>query len=294
MTNSTIIGRILSPVSVAEFGRVHFQQRPLLVPGNPSKFDFLFRQDDFKYRLDQATEIRAVFPHLWQASIRPGDIKEMINAGATICVTGMEKAHRKLGQAARRIQKELRYPGRVSFRAYLSPPGGGFDIHFDARVATSLQIAGTKRWWYSRRPAIEFPVANSSRPPGQAPGEPRPPTLRNLTSVLLCPGDLLCLPAGTWHRAEAESMSLALNLAFDHNGVRLLESIALAVEQRLEGNLGWRKPPSIAPGASARSVPPIVAAELRTRIDYIRRELATLQTSPAALRRIWLSTLADE
>jgi ribosomal protein L16 Arg81 hydroxylase len=281
----SIVARIFAPVSPQQLVDDYFERRPLHVRGRHDKYEFLFRQEQFKDGLDRATEIRAVFAGLWQAAIDPADIKEMYRAGATICVTGMERVHRALADAARRIARELHYPGSVSFRAYLSPAGRGFDLHYDARIATTLQIAGTKRWWYSTTPAIPFPRANSPRPLAHRAG-PKPPSLRSLRSVVLRPGDLLCLPAGTWHRARAETDSLALNLAFDHNTASVIDAIADAVEARLDHDEAWRRPPrpSI---ARRRRMTPEAEADLRARIDLVQRELTAIRDDPAALVQLW-------
>lgn len=285
----SVMQRVLAPITPARFARDHFQRAPLLVRGAAGKFDFLLRQDDFKHGLDRVTEIRAVFRELWQATIGPADIKPMIHAGATICVTGMERAHRSLATAARAIRRELCYHGNISFRSYLSPAGSGFDLHYDARVATALQLAGRKRWWYSRTPAEPFPAENSPHPlAGSGLKTPRP---RDLVSVVLGPGDLLCLPAGTWHRARAETMSLSLNLAFDHNHGSTVVDVAEALIPRLEREAAWRQPLPIAPGASRRRVPPTVAAELDARLARLEHEIGELRRDPARLRALWLASI---
>src|SRR5829696_4585877 len=94
------IARIIHPLPVSEFLSSYFERRPLVIRGQAKKFSHLFAADDFKFGLDRVTEIRAVFEGLWQATIDPADIKEMFNAGASICVTGLERAHPKLLQTA--------------------------------------------------------------------------------------------------------------------------------------------------------------------------------------------------
>ena len=158
MPMTSTLQRILSPLSVDDFIERYFQRRPLRIKGTAGKFDFLFSASEFPLRLERVEEIKAVFPKNRQQRIQPADIKRSMQKGATICVNGMERAHPKLRQAARLIRSELSYAGVVDFRAYLSPPGRGFDMHFDARVATTLQIAGTKRWWFSSEPAVAFPL----------------------------------------------------------------------------------------------------------------------------------------
>ena len=111
-------------------------------------------------------------------------------------------------------------------KCYLSPRGYGFNAHFDAHIVTQLQIEGRKRWRYSVRPGVVDPLDNGFADEG---GEVRvigrsPSELRSwerasvadatFEEVVLEPGDLLCLPPGTWHEAKAVERSLALNVAF--------------------------------------------------------------------------------
>ncbi|HYC47488.1 MAG TPA: cupin domain-containing protein [Burkholderiales bacterium] len=288
MSKASTLQRIISPLTMDEFVGAYFQRRPLPLAGREGKFDFLFRAGDFWKNLDQVKQIRAVFARHRQATIRPADIPHMVSAGATICITGMEQAHPKLLQAARRIRAELGYSGEVSFRAYLSAPGSGFDLHYDARVVTTLQIMGSKRWWYSKQPAVPFPTHNSGKePPGYPRFEPPPPDA--FRSVVLKPGHVLCLPAGTWHRAEGRSTSLALNLALDHNhGGSTFDSVMRLLQARLSENPRWREPLPLALRHKAARVPQPVARSLRECIDALQAELAAMRQSEADLTRAWL------
>ena len=290
MPVASTLQRILEPLDVEAFAETYFQKRPIKVAGRPDKFEFLFRESEFLLNLDRVKHIRAVFPKNRQAHIQPAEIPDMLDAGATICVTGMERAHAKLRNAARRIRSELKYAGEVSFRAYLSPPGSGFDLHFDARVATTLQIAGTKRWWYSNEPAVAFPTHNSGREP-QGARRHRAPPLASLRSVLLRPGDVLCLPAGVWHAAKGSTASLALNMAFDHKDAGAFDSIVTMLRERLSSDPGWRQPLPVSAGTNGRQMPPGVAATLRGRIAALRSELAVLEADERALTRAWRSAL---
>jgi ribosomal protein L16 Arg81 hydroxylase len=290
MPAATALQRILEPLSVDEFAGKYFQRRPLKLSGKSNKFDFLFREADFLLNLDRVKHIRAVFPKNRQARIQPPEIPDMLEAGATICVTGMELAHPKLRKAAERIRSELNYAGNVTFRAYLSPPGSGFDLHFDARIATTLQIGGTKRWWFSDEPAVPFPAHNSGRGPAGARRYKAPP-LRTLRSTVLRPGDVLCLPAGVWHSAKGNTTSLALNMAFDHNGGGVFDSIVTILQHRLGNDPAWREPLPVTPGGHTRRMPGTVAAMLKRRIGALRAALAALEEDERELARAWRSTL---
>jgi ribosomal protein L16 Arg81 hydroxylase len=270
---SPTLTEILRPVPLRTFLLQHFGKSPLLVRGKSGKFDGLLKPRDFIHGLERVTEIRCVFGELRQATILPKDVREMFEAGATICVTGIERAHRSLQAAARHIEREIGYAGRVDFRGYLSPPGSGFDIHYDARVATTLQLDGSKTWWYSDEPYTPFPIENSSRTDMEA--VRRAVSKVRLRRVTLRAGDLLCLPAGVWHRAKAgPGGSLALNMAFNHTGATILDVVLRHLRQELGTQPGCREPFF----TGSRAIP---AGDLQSSIsqciECLTRELANTQ-----------------
>jgi ribosomal protein L16 Arg81 hydroxylase len=226
------LAKILDPISVDAFLRESFGKRPLLIRGQPGKFDFLMKPANVIFGLDKVTEIRCVFGGLKQATISPADIREMYEAGATICVTDLQLAHRSLQTAARRVRREIGFAGRVDFRAYLSPPSSGFDFHYDARTATTLQLDGEKTWWYATSPHTLFPTENSARTDMAA--VHRAVARQKIRKVTLHPGDLLCLPPGLWHKARAgDGGSLALNMAFNHGGATVGDVLVDALKASL-------------------------------------------------------------
>jgi hypothetical protein len=113
------------------------------------------------------------------------------------------------------------------------------------------------------------------------------PQLKALRSVLLRPGDLLCLPAGVWHAAKAETTSLALNMAFDHCGAAVLDSIMGMLRDRLMSHAVWREPLPAVIDASGRTLPRAIKSVLTGRIADLERELAQLRGDEAALRSAW-------
>jgi ribosomal protein L16 Arg81 hydroxylase len=264
MRRSTL-EEVLSPISIKTFLWEYFGKRPLLIRGTPRKFNTLLKPQDFIRNLDRVTEIRCVFGELRQATIGPGDLREMFEAGATICVTGIDRAHPSLSRAARRIESEIGYAGCVDFRAYLSPPRKGFDIHYDARVATTLQLDGTKTWWYSREPHTLFPMDNSSRT--DMPAIRRAVSKVRLHKVTLHPGDLLCIPPGVWHKARAGSYgSLALNLAFNHTNGSVLDVMLQQLRELLSHERACREPFF----TGSRSVP---ARQLQANLESCIRDI---------------------
>jgi ribosomal protein L16 Arg81 hydroxylase/predicted enzyme related to lactoylglutathione lyase len=171
--------------------------------------------------------------------------------GVSVCVDGLDRADARLAAYADRLRRQLGHAGPVAVRCYLSPAGYGFNTHFDAHVVTTLQLEGTKRWRFSRTPAVDFPVDNAFvddagevRVVGRTPGSLRPweraaVDRADSAEVLLRPGDVLCLPAGTWHEAKAVGgHSLALNVSFSPGDV--LSLLADAAATRLRDLASWR------------------------------------------------------
>src|SRR4051812_10977866 len=107
MGQLSILSKILAPVSVQDFVYHYFLRRPLLIKGDMNKFKFMFHVNSFKENLDKVDHIRAIFPLLRQATIQISDMPDMIRAGASICVTGVQNGNEILSSAIDRIKDEL-------------------------------------------------------------------------------------------------------------------------------------------------------------------------------------------
>ncbi|MFJ3501795.1 cupin domain-containing protein [Streptomyces sp. NPDC090135] len=130
--------------------------------------------------------------------------------GATLVLQALQRTWEPVADLVSRLGTELGHP--VQANAYVTPPQNrGFDDHYDVHDVFVLQIAGTKRWivhepvhpdplrdqpWTDHRAA----VADAAR--GEA----------HLDTVL-GPGDVLYLPRGWLHAAEAQGeVSIHLTL----------------------------------------------------------------------------------
>jgi ribosomal protein L16 Arg81 hydroxylase len=78
---------------------------------------------------------------------------ELLNAGATVCITNIHMADPFLARWAQAIRAQLNFTGTVGVNCYVSPDASGLPMHYDKRVATTIQIAGKKRWKLSTEPA---------------------------------------------------------------------------------------------------------------------------------------------
>jgi ribosomal protein L16 Arg81 hydroxylase len=307
--------------------REYWGKKPLFVKGFPDKYLGVFdRQafldalsapgpapDDFLHAsFDKGRDARD--PGEWASvsfTASPEEAMPLFKAGATLCVTLIETRAPALAPLVASVKRQLGYPGNVHFNAYLSPPGVGFNWHFDGRIASTLQIEGTKRWRFSNRPAVPWPRSNGAlRADGT--GEYTDPLVQRLesigfwqagkeyhgipfdekdtTEVVLEPGDLLVLPAGVWHDACAgDAGSLALNLSFSAVSYTLLARNLL--DALLTPDPGWRAPPPLlpVPGAAPGEVDPSAMAEVTAQLTAAADALRSLAGDSAAVVRLWSS-----
>jgi hypothetical protein len=292
------LAHLLSPIAPETFVRDYFDLRPLYIRGHPEKFDPLFRPEDLKVSLAGA-RIHANLGGARQLQhVDPRDIDCLLASGATLCAGDLERANPKLSAFAAEVGARLGFAGAIDVRAYWSPDGHGFDMHFDARVATVLQISGKKRWRYSQTPAIEHPTENVTgengvfryvrENPTPHPWESfAPPDRSTFDEVVLEPGDVLCLPAGTWHEARAIGHSLALNVAFTPLGFRaFLEDTVLA---RLLALPEWRRapPPILAGERGVHAPPPEVTQFFADRLGELKELIAELDPAGPELAHAW-------
>ncbi|MCA1218498.1 cupin domain-containing protein [Streptomyces sp. 8L] len=192
--------------------------------------------------------------------------------GATLVVQALQRTWEPVANFSSGLSSELGHP--VQANAYVTPPQNrGFDDHYDVHDVFVLQIEGTKRWlihepvhldplpdqpWTDRRSV----VAEAAR--GEA-----------YIDAILEPGDVLYLPRGWLHAAQAQGeISIHLTLGI-HNWTRyaLAEQLArsaLAVlrdDPRMRGSL------------------PIGVDGPADEIDIVRERLvaAVAQVDPAPL-----------
>lgn len=147
--------------------------------------------------------------------------------GATLVLQALHRTWEPVADFSSRLSTELGHP--VQANAYITPPQNrGFDDHYDVHDVFVMQIEGTKRWiihepvhadplrdqpWTDRRSA----VAEAAK--GEA----------NINTVLE-PGDVLYLPRGWLHAAQAQGeISIHLTLGI-HSWTRyaLAEQLAQA------------------------------------------------------------------
>jgi poly-gamma-glutamate synthesis protein (capsule biosynthesis protein) len=254
------LARLLDPVDVNSFMARFWERASLYIPGGATKFADLFSRSEFfravGQRLDQGTSrplgrglrlnagYQGADGNHYQLGIEPEQIRPLLEAGLTIQAEGMHTAEPALEALARALKEQIRIPGEVDVAAFLSPAGGGYGLHYDAVMMCVLQIAGAKRWWYSPEPVTAFPQAN--RIPTAQEREQGVDGLyraEDMQEQLLSPGDVLYLPAGTWHRVRAEGESLHLCLTVRY--CDFLQLVTAILSPTLLSRADWRHLPML-------------------------------------------------
>jgi ribosomal protein L16 Arg81 hydroxylase/predicted enzyme related to lactoylglutathione lyase len=259
---STAVDTLLHPLGRDEFLAQYWHRRPVHLTGWEGRFAGLFDRDALADALNRQHEsgvsVRVSGDHEGDDGgagahvlIDADDIAQQLRAGASLCVDPVDRVNPVVARMAAELRAGLGHPGPVSVKAYLSTPGFGFNTHFDAQVVTTAQIEGSKRWRVSPVPGVAFPTDNAflddtgtirynGRTPGSLAPWERPEVDRAaFVEVVLRPGDVLCLPAGTWHEAKATGgSSLALNFSFAPVDVATL--LVELVQPGLEAHHDWR------------------------------------------------------
>lgn len=261
---------ILAPLDLQTYLAHNWDGESRYIPGTPDKFRSLYELKDFFRTLHRAPEsslhITATRPKCEGTHAGPrerifaSEVCDRLRKGATVCVSQIDVADEKLNDLAIRARCSLGYVGETHVNAYLSPPGSGFDAHFDARSIVNLQIAGRKKWNFEEAPSVRWPAGNALLVKGRIeycdeyPASWELPTSKCdpiWREVILKPGDVLCMPAGALHSAKAESLSLALNLHF--NALNVGHVLGEALSSQRVHQADWRHVPPILSGSGLHS-----------------------------------------
>jgi hypothetical protein len=286
------LAKLLDPVDLCSFMSTYWERASLYTPGRPNKFADLFSRSRFLETVTRMVDKAAARNERdWvalnaryqdadgnhrQLAIQPEQIPALLGAGLTIQAERIDTADLGLRALALSLKEEIRIPGEVDVAGFLSPPNRGSALHYDGLAQWVLQIAGTKRWWYSPRPAVPFPNARLV-PSAQVRDQGVDGLYRaeDLEEKLLRPGDILYLPAGTWHRVRAEEESLHLGLTVRH--VDYLQLVSEILSPTLLARADWRHlpMPPAAPGDLEAMDPHLEELfaerllELRTAMDAL-------------------------
>ncbi len=162
----------------------------------------LFRQEPSAVRLMRQDDKKAGSEsyRLGDGSLDLAGVRNDFADGFTIVVDGVERYVRPMASLAHSIEVELNFPVQVN--AYITPPGSrGLVPHYDDHDVLILQIQGSKLWHLYDGVGIPPHAMQRRDKAVPADGLPSPTDLR------LEIGDVLYLPRGLVHAADAEAES---------------------------------------------------------------------------------------
>lgn len=149
----------------------------------------------------------------------PQRVATHLQAGATLRLRELDQMHRGVGELAVALERELRE--RVCVNAYATSGAAQRSaLHYDDHDVFVLQLAGTK-WWRLYGQVEPLPLPDDADYPAVKRAEP---PAEPVAELRLDRGQVLYLPRGWWHRAQAtDGPSLHLTLGvYRATGVDLL------------------------------------------------------------------------
>lgn len=299
--NEVGLGTLIAPLTTAEFLRNHLFSRAVRIPrAGAAKLSF-FTLERFRALLSQQFTAGFALDANFRSSsknslfeVERAQVGHLLDAGATICATSIELIDPRLHALALRMKREIRFSGQIGVNCYLSPDGAGFTRHFDTKAVLIVQIEGKKKWKYCDEPAVPFPrraarVARGAvelHKQGTVPIEDwELPAIaaQEEHEVVLSPGDVLCLPPGTWHEAQAIGYSLALTIACQP--IPSFALFAQVLARRLDAVPHWRGGPP--PTEDAQACPTVVRSHFAQSVNDLRQVISELDENDPALWQLW-------
>lgn len=301
LEQSDVLRELLAPHDPLEFIAAHWEQKSAHLPHSARVSSSLMRHAaDTRELLLRALEspdgerigllgFRAEdFPA--SKRILPTEVRSFVESGGTIYFMEIQQGIPALARLANRLKVLLDYPGPIANDGFWSARGFGLDLHYDLTSTFTLQLEGSKRWRVGLRPAVPYPKDRAFAHKGQCftvTGTRLPtPSPSDFMEVVLQPGDVLYVPAGTWHEAKGVEESFAIT--FKLPALDVWEHLVLPVlKTLLPDTPGWRfAPPGI--------VGPAVAEYLEARRADVVAALQHLTAGAPALQAAWAAAVAQD
>ena len=195
--------------------------------------------------------------------------------GYTIVLESVERYVRALASLLHSIEVELNFPTQVN--AYVTPPQSqGFVTHYDEHDVVILQIRGSKIWHLYDGTDVAPHEMHRGEPVATA-------ALPSPTDVRLEAGDVLYLPRGRVHAAEATSeVSVHLTLGLHAPTLHVLVTRALDSLSYSDDRVHTQLPPRYLDDPDARA-----------RLGGLVRDVAEALEQPSVIAE-GLASLEDD
>lgn len=296
---------LISPIDVRVFMERYWNRASLYIPAHDDRLEGLFSRERLRRALAVgAEEGSLVYLKTGQNDaqgqhrevvIRPEQALPLFKMGLTVQIERVDTADAGLGALCRALRQQLHVATLLDSGAFLSPSGHGYGLHYDASSMWILQIEGSKRWWYGEAASLAFPVENRVPSAAEHAQGIAGYDAGRLREQLLQPGDVLYLPAGTWHRVRAEEASLHVCLTIRPSSPYMLVDTLLQAE--LLADPVWRHLPTFLAAGPDDGLSP--EAQKAAMEDYFAARLGELRQAvdrltPGLLHRAWRERLTLE
>jgi ribosomal protein L16 Arg81 hydroxylase len=204
----TTLESLLDPIDPIEFRDQYYGKKPLLIRGNPKKFEGLFTWDDLNRLLNTLPypnpHVSTVVPKIRTEAASHTSLIEECRAGSALILSQLHILNPKVGEFVRALEAETGEPLAVSM-VQSQAAQTAFALHFDRQDVFALHLDGRKGWRVYDR-TVEKPILVMAEKPEYPPSHP-------IMEFEMTPGDVLYIPRGNWHQALAQngpSMHLSL------------------------------------------------------------------------------------
>jgi ribosomal protein L16 Arg81 hydroxylase len=180
--------------------------------------------------------------HPESAPADPASAQRLIAEGCTLVIRHAERHNAQISELAKAFAETFRGP--VNVHLYATPPECfGFGWHYDAEDVFIFQTAGEKEYWLRKNIVNPWPLEETMPADMRFERELMP-----LMRVLLRAGDLLYIPCGYWHRAQATASSeTAISLAVGVMSPSAVDVFDLIRDEVVQ-SLVWRQRLPVLPG----------------------------------------------
>lgn len=196
--------------------------------------------------------------------INHGEMGRCLREGATLVVDSFDELHEPVDELAADLERALRERVQVNLYASFGPTKG-FDTHWDDHDVLVVQVHGSKHWRVFG-PTREHPTRRDVAQPDAPGGAPD-------HDFVLTAGDVLHVPRGWWHDANATE-GASLHLTFGINTSTGADF------------LGWLADELRAHDVVRQDLPRFAGPEIRAqRVKELADLVATALAEPDALDR---------
>jgi ribosomal protein L16 Arg81 hydroxylase len=233
------IQTVFGNLAVSKFVEEHLHRAPLALAGSAESVRSLGSWDALGGMLACAEAdvllVRGGEPYQGQVPADVAEVLTLCDKGYTLRVRHAERHHVGVAELAEAFERAL--CGAVDVQVFATPAGQpGFSWHYDAEDVFIIQTAGEKEYSLRKNTVNPWPLEETLPADMRYEREIMP-----LMRVLLKAGDLLYIPCGWWHKAEAPAgADMAISLAvgvMSPSGVDLYD----ALRAKLVDSLVWRQ-----------------------------------------------------